>query len=79
MSKYLRFNLIRDTGKTQLYEVVSAHRGTVLGRISWYGPWRQYIFEPELDTIWNKECLQDLVGELDRLMEARRLGRMSSA
>lgn len=72
VSKYLRFELIRDTGKTQVYQVLSVSQGTFLGHLRWHGAWRQYVFEPEFDTIWNKECLRDLAAYLDGLMAARR-------
>ena len=74
VSKYLRFVLIGDTGKTQVYNVLSVTQGSILGRLLWYGPWRQYVFEPQPDTVWNKDCLREVAEYLDNLMAARRQG-----
>jgi len=32
----------------------------LLGTVAWYGPWRQYTFDPEADTTYNMACLQDI-------------------
>ena len=72
MSKYLWFVLMSDTGKTQAYKVTSARHGSILGEIYWYGQWRQYVFEPTPDTIWNKDCLRELGEFLMRLMADRK-------
>ena len=43
----------------------------LLGRISWYGPWRQYTFNlwPETHLIFNNGCLQDIADVLSSLNE----------
>lgn len=33
-------------------------RPCLLGTIAWYGNWRQYVFEPEADTLFNDGCLE---------------------
>ncbi len=71
MSRYLDFVLIQDTGKTRVYSVDSLSSGSRLALIKWYGAWRQYTLQPEPDTIWNKGCLQDVIGFVDLLMESR--------
>jgi len=72
VSKYLRFVLIGDTGKTQVYNVISVTQGSILGRLLWWGSWRQYVFEPAPYTVWNKDCLRELAEYLNGLMQARR-------
>lgn len=44
----------------------------ILGRISWYGTWRQYTFSPSFETIWNKDCLKDIQDFLQQLMDERK-------
>ena len=73
MSQYLRFVLVRDTGKTLIYNVVSVSQDVPLGQVRWYGRWRQYVFEPIPNTIWNKDCLRELANFLDGLMKERRV------
>lgn len=36
-----------------------------LGVIKWHGAWRQYVFIPENNTIWDKNCLSKVWDFLD--------------
>lgn len=72
-TEYLHFERASSpTGKTMITLVRSRRTMTLLGRIRWYGPWRQYCFEPEGATVWNKGCLDDIQAEIARLMDERR-------
>jgi len=51
------------TGKTDV----------VLGRIQWYPQWRQYTFSPGYPTIWNRECMNDIIFFIDNLMKDRKV------
>lgn len=70
-SEYLDFVEVRDTGKTKIWEVVSKRNGDLLATIAWYGPWRQYVFRPELGTIWNTGCLAVVSGFISARMRER--------
>ena len=59
--------------KTLSIEVRSAVHGDLLGRIKWFGRWRQYAFFPESGTVWNPDCLRDVNDRIASLMEARRV------
>lgn len=48
------------SGKTQRYVVTANRTGDVLGRISWFGRWRQYVFFPEPATVFNVGCMADI-------------------
>jgi hypothetical protein len=71
MSKYLEFKQVPYEGKTKRFEVISKLHGDVLGRISWHGAWRCYVFSPAFETIWNKDCLKDIQDFLQQLMDER--------
>lgn len=58
--------------KTKKYLVHSRYDGAILGAISWYGGWRQYVFLPHPDTIWSDDCLLELSEFLKQLKEARK-------
>lgn len=45
------------SGKTGVWRVLSKSQGSLLGMVKWYGPWRQYIFEPMPDCVFNNGCL----------------------
>ena len=73
MSEYLEFVLIRDTGKTKVISVDSKSSGARLAVIKWYWPWRQYVLTPESDTIWNRDCLEDVNAHMKALLAERRI------
>jgi hypothetical protein len=73
LSEYLNFE--EDDhydGKTKRIIVVSKRHLNILGAIKWYGAWRQYTFYPESDTIWNKQCLNDILDYINNLMQERK-------
>ena len=45
--------------KTHIWAVRSKNGG-ILGEIYWYGPWRQYNFNPRPDTTFSSGCLNDI-------------------
>lgn len=62
-SKYLRFDDAGTswTGLTSEWAVFN-RRGPLLGMVTWYGPWRQYVFESEPDCVFNSGCLEEIAG-----------------
>ena len=77
-SKYLEFKQLNYKGRTKKFHVISKRAGVVLGKIYWWGAWRQYIFEPEKATVWNKDCLKNIQDFLKQLMTERKLNTMST-
>jgi hypothetical protein len=72
-TKYLRFESEANPGrKTGVWTVVSQSSGFVLGRIAWYRPWRQYVFFPVEETLYNVDCL---VAIADRVATCNRWHR----
>ncbi|RPJ00147.1 MAG: hypothetical protein EHM36_15050 [Deltaproteobacteria bacterium] len=70
-SRYLEFDRVGWTGKTDVWNVISKTRGTVLGQIKWFGAWRQYCFWPSPDTLFNTECMADISKVIRELMQRR--------
>ena len=71
-SKYLEFDEVGWTGKTEIWNVLSKSSGYILGQIKWYGPWRQYCFFPSPQTTFNPACLADISKLIKELMAKRR-------
>ena len=74
-SKYLTFEdnpLLGKDKKTKVILIISKRHDNVLGQIRWYGSWRQYVFFPSEDTIWNSECMGDVQECIAQLMAERR-------
>lgn len=61
-TKWLRFaEQPKPIGrKTSRWLVFAKESGVLLGRIQWYGAWRQYVFFPQPDCLFNRTCLLDL-------------------
>lgn len=75
-SKYLAFwEDDHYEGKTKRIAVMSKSGSATLGEIRWWGPWRQYVFAPERDTVFNRECMRDIHEVIDRLMDEWRHDR----
>jgi len=70
-TKYLKFKLIEKKEKTEVWEISSKLHGFRLGVIKWYGSWRQYAFFPEPETVFNKECMEDISDFIIDLMTER--------
>ena len=72
ISKYLEFSLIEQKPKTKIVGVWAKKNGGRLGLIKWYGPWRQYAFYPEDETLFNTGCLKEIQAHIKKMMEGRR-------
>lgn len=45
----------------------------ILGRIQWYSQWRQYVFMPGYPTIWNRDCMNNIIFFITNLMKDRKV------
>lgn len=62
--KYLRFEdrgPVSPEAKTKLFAVTSALSGAFLGSVKWFVPWRRYCFFPANSSIFDTNCLGDLM------------------
>ncbi len=69
---YMAFELRDSPGKTKVWQVVSTNHGFPLGEIRWYGGWRQYVFYPAADTLFNPDCMRQIAAFIENEMEARK-------
>lgn len=61
--EYLKFQDVDNAGlKTRRVEVRTVNSNVLLGVIAWYSHWRQYVFFPEPETIFNPGCLGEIGG-----------------
>lgn len=65
IGKYLTAIPQPATGKTGRWRIES-NRGDYLGSVQWYGPWRQFTFDPEILSTFNVDCLNDISAFLVR-------------
>ena len=60
-SEYLQFTrAVPRVGTKTCVWIVESKSEHLLGRIHWWGPWRQYVFSPEVGTVFNRGCLNDI-------------------
>ena len=72
MAKYIEFVLAEHKPKTNVWNVQAKEDGAFLGIVKWSGGWRCYIFEPDAETIYEKQCLRDIAEFLERETQAVR-------
>jgi hypothetical protein len=71
--KYIHFEKVQHSGKTEKWECINNHSNCVLATIKWYAPWRQYSFFSEYGSVFNLDCLNDINHFITQLMDARRV------
>ena len=59
--------------KTNVYLIQTKSGDVDLGVIKWYGPWRQYTFFPDDNTIFSKGCMSDINLFIEELMNQRKI------
>jgi len=72
LTRFLRFEQIhRPKRTTMTWAVVSQSSSVKLGEIRWHSPWRQYVFFPSAETLFNVECMVDICDRIETLMRWR--------
>ena len=76
MNEYLEFEEVRRSrsGRTRIISVKSKRHGDLLGTIAWWGPWRQYTFFPNRDTVFDPDCMEDITKFIRNLMKRAQNG-----
>ena len=49
-----------NTGEIS-YVIRNIRTRTLIGGISFYGPWRQWVLDTTDDVIWSADCLEDVI------------------
>jgi hypothetical protein len=72
-TKYLRFSRSpAPARKTMVWFVISQSSDVKLGEIKWHSPWRQYVFFPAPETLFNTDCLVVIADRIETLMRWRK-------
>lgn len=72
---YIRFIEDVPAEKTNRWDVVTRPSGAMIGRVSWYGPWRKYCFFPRLETVHEQVCLREIADFCERETETHKKAR----
>jgi hypothetical protein len=60
---YLKFKdegKVSPGAKTNRWSVWSRHDSSVLGEVRWYVCWRQYVYIPLANKLYDKKCLREV-------------------
>lgn len=69
---FLKFVEFEDTGKTKKFEIKTIAADNILGQIKWYGAWRKYCFYPLGGTIFDVNCMNEIISFINKLMQDRK-------
>jgi hypothetical protein len=58
---------------TEIWEVRTADRRTLLGEVRWFAHWRRYSFFPQAGHGFDATCLRDIAGFCERQMQEHRV------
>ena len=58
--QFIRFESLHSVTKTSRWACVNKSSGHSIGVVEWYGPWRQYCYFPEVDTVYSDGCMEDI-------------------
>lgn len=74
MTTWLEFTEYPNEGrKTRIWRVVGRGQGRPpLGWVRWFGRWRQYVFFPDAETVYNHGCLSVLAAFCDEQTRTHR-------
>ena len=64
---HICFEIIERKPKTNVWVCLNKKSRQELGRIKWYGPWRQYCYHPSFQAVYSASCLRDIVDFIDQL------------
>ena len=68
----LIFELVKDTGRTKVVNVLSNHSNELLGVIHWRNGWRCYVMSYENNIEMSLSCnleLDDFMGHLEKVRQ----------
>lgn len=72
-TEFLTFMKYKDSEKkTYDISVLNKNSDTLLGKIKWYGPWRQYALHTLDNIIFDRKCMNDIISYIDKLMDDRK-------
>lgn len=72
-------NFVEDgmspSGLTKMWRIENTSSGIRVGRVKWNAGWRKYCFFPELATVFDSNCLNEITGFLNSVNEEHYIAR----
>lgn len=70
--QFISMVLIKDTGKTTKWSVLTNTSKSELGEIKWYASWRKYCYFPTVQAVYSVGCLSDISSFINQLTKERK-------
>lgn len=72
--KHIIIQVFKEKPKTKVFKILSKHDNSELGFVYWYGQWRQYVYDPDMNQIiWSYDCLKELTYFINSLNNQHKL------
>jgi hypothetical protein len=68
----------RKPGQLTSVWAVASKAGVSLGAVSWFSPWRRYVFRPTCGTVLEASSLREVADFVERETSARKAPRKSA-
>ncbi len=68
-SKYLVYRLVTEPKRKTPIIFVCNKSSEELGQIRFYPQWRKFVFYPEADTLFDSNCLEDIISTINLIQQ----------
>ena len=67
--KYINIKQVNDEvfENMPVYRIFNNKSGDQIGIISWYKPWKEYVFSSKEGCVFNNTCLADVINFMNNL------------
>lgn len=73
MKKYKYFTIMQLPDERfnakPVYRIFNNKSEDEIGALSWYKPWKQYVFSTDKDSVFNASCLKDVIDFMENHAE----------
>ena len=78
--RWIRFDQVKSSRKTFVWDVAAKDGGMILGSVFWYCPWRCYVFgwTAGCDTVYEQRCLRDIADFVEARTKEHKAARAAA-
>ena len=72
MKRYKYISIRQDNGEVfnnkPVYRIYTNRGNAQIGIISWYKPWKEYVFSSKEDCVFNNSCMRDVLDFIENVI-----------
>lgn len=57
--------------KHPVYRIFNNRSGSQLGIVSWYKPWKEYVFSSQPECVFNNSCILDVLDFIENQIQVK--------